>query len=331
MAHHAGAAESFRGPPQPGGPAFGQFFPQTARLRRPGFPGRGRLHGPGQLGDRPRRRLEIQLLAPRRHHDVEPDGDPAPGAFVEARHRHRPRPRPGLPRSLQQAGLVFSLGHLRDRDRGLRPRGSHRVRHRAESALRPSAAGGRVHHLARCAVRPVSPEQGISLHRGAGHHAHRHHRRLFRVGDRRVASKPARHRERVHPVDGDRERSRHALHRHRHPGRDRDAAQSLPPFLHRADAPLRAELRGQTRGDQVRHDRFHGRAHVRALHQRRHPHRRRRDLLHARAQRRRRNPGRLQVTHAAPGRNRREHTLSPWRFSLRGKTPRSPGRWPARS
>ena len=44
-----------------------------------------------------------------------------------------------------------------------------------------------------------------------------------------------------------------ALRRHRHPRRDGDAAQSLPAFLDRADAQIRADRRRQARGDQVRH------------------------------------------------------------------------------
>src|SRR4029078_9606766 len=48
--------------------------------RGPWLPGRGRLHGPRKLGNRPRRRRAIRLRAAQRHHDLESDGDPAAGA-----------------------------------------------------------------------------------------------------------------------------------------------------------------------------------------------------------------------------------------------------------
>ena len=65
----------------------------------------------------------------------------------------------------------------------------------------------------------------------------------------------------------------------------------------------------QTRSDQVRHDRFDARAHVRALYQCGHPDRLGRDVLHARTQRHRGNPGRVSTALAHARRDRREHTL----------------------
>ena len=61
-------------------PARRRLLAQDARLRRPGLPGRRRLHGPGQLGHRPRRRRALRLHAAQRHPDLQPDGDPAAGA-----------------------------------------------------------------------------------------------------------------------------------------------------------------------------------------------------------------------------------------------------------
>ena len=56
------------------------FWRKLLRVCRPRLSGRGRLHGPGQLGDRPRRRRALRLHAAQRDHDLEPDGDPAAGA-----------------------------------------------------------------------------------------------------------------------------------------------------------------------------------------------------------------------------------------------------------
>ncbi len=77
----------------------------------------------------------------------------------------------------------LSLVALRNRHLRVRSRGSHRLGHRAESAVQNPARLGRVHHRARCAGRDVSSEQRISLHRSAGHHADPHHRRLLSCGN----------------------------------------------------------------------------------------------------------------------------------------------------
>ena len=70
----------------------------------PGYPRRGRLHGPGQLGHRPRRRRALRLHAAQRDHDFEPDGDPAAGPRRAAGHCQRTRPGAGLPRQLLASG-----------------------------------------------------------------------------------------------------------------------------------------------------------------------------------------------------------------------------------
>ena len=46
----------------------------------------------------------------------------------------------------------------------------------------------RLHHRARCAHRALPAEQGLSLHRGAGHHADRRDRRMLRLGVDRFAA-----------------------------------------------------------------------------------------------------------------------------------------------
>ena len=167
------------------------FWRKLLAFSGPGISRRRRLHGSRQLGHRPRRRLGVRLHAAQRHPALEPDGDPAPVALREAGHRHRTRSRAGLPRSLFATGVVRALDPLRSGDLRVRPRGGHRLGHRAESAVRPAARLGRVHHRARRAGGDVSAEQGIPLHRGAGHHADRHDRRLLLRRDHLLA---ARHR-----------------------------------------------------------------------------------------------------------------------------------------
>jgi manganese transport protein len=87
---------------------------------------------------------------------------------------------------------------------------------------------------------------------------------------------------RIPADDGHTLRSREALHRDRHPRRHRHAAQPLSALVHRADAQVRRERRRQARGGALRLRRFDDRALVRPVHQRGHPHRRRRELPHQR-------------------------------------------------
>ena len=67
-------------------------------------------------------------------------------------------------------------------------------------------------------------EQGVPIYRGAGDHAHPHHRRLFCVGDFCVASGFCGHSGGIRADYTAIPRSRHALYRHRHPGGDSHAA-----------------------------------------------------------------------------------------------------------
>ena len=84
-------------------PSRPQASAQAVRLCGSRLPRGGRLHGPGQLGHRSRRRRALRLHAAQRDHAVEPDGDPAAGALGAPRHRQRPGPRAGLPRPLLAA------------------------------------------------------------------------------------------------------------------------------------------------------------------------------------------------------------------------------------
>src|SRR5438445_51416 len=92
-----------------------------------------------------------------------------------------------------------------------------------------------------------------------------------------------------------------AVHRHRHPRRDGNAAQPVPPFLDRADAAVRGDDRGPAGGGALRVHRLDHRPQLRAVHQRRHPRRRRGDLPHVGSCRGGGDPGRLPAADAAAG------------------------------
>ena len=193
----------------PGGPwlhrgAHGRrLLAQALRVCGPGLPGRRRLHGPGQLGDRPRGRRALRLHAAERHPALQPDGHPAAGARGAPRHRQRPRPRAGVPRQLLEADHARALGALRDRDRRVRPRRGDRRRHRAQPAVRHPAHLGRLHHGARRAHRALPAEQGVPLRRGARRRAHRRHRRVLRRGAVAGQAGPGRRRRGLRPDHAD--------------------------------------------------------------------------------------------------------------------------------
>src|SRR2546422_776706 len=75
---------------------------------------------------------------------------------------------------------------------------------------------------------------------------------------------------RVPPHHGYSAQPRDALHCHRHPGRDGDAAQSVSALEHRADTRFPASTGAQTRGHQVRGDRFDRGARLGSVYQRGH-------------------------------------------------------------
>ena len=163
-------------------PGNAPVLEKDARLCRAGLSGGGRLHGPGQLGDRPGRRRAVRLHPAVRHPDFQPHGHPAPAPVHQARRRHRARSGAGLPRSLLEAHGLVSLDSVRTGHRRLRSGRGRRLGHRPATAFRHPAGLGLRHHLPGRARRAVSAEQGLPLHRGAGRHAHRDHRRLFRGG-----------------------------------------------------------------------------------------------------------------------------------------------------
>ena len=183
--------------------------------------GRGRLHGPRQLGDLARRRLEVRLRAADRRAAVQPDGDPAAGAVRAAWHRRRPRSGAGLPRRVSARGVVAALGAGGDRDLRHRPGRGDRHRDRAQSAVRHSARNRRADHRARRVPDPVDAEPRLPLDRGLHRDAARRHRDLLCDPDRDGRSRMGRRDPRLRADHRDRHQSRHAL--------SRASASSAPP------------------------------------------------------------------------------------------------------
>src|SRR3954470_12301429 len=95
----------------------GELLAQDGRVRRTGIPGRGGIHGSGELGDGPGGRIEVQLLAAQRDHAVELEGGGAAKPGGEAGSCEWRPPGAGVPRPLQQAGIVPAVDRMRDRYR----------------------------------------------------------------------------------------------------------------------------------------------------------------------------------------------------------------------
>ena len=212
---------------------------QARGVPRARLSGRRRLHGPGQLGDLARRRLEVRLRAAHRRAAVQSDGDPAAGAVRAAWHRRRPRSGAGLPRRVSARGVVAALGAGGDRDLRHGSRRGDRHRDRAQSSVRHSARTRRADHRARRVHHPLAAEPRLPLDRGVRRHAARRDHRLLCDPDRHGRSGLGRGDPRVCADHADRHQSRHALSRARHPRRHGDAAQSLSAFRRGADAALR--------------------------------------------------------------------------------------------
>ncbi len=135
-------AEAYRSVPVEGT----SIVAEAAGVRGARVSHRGRLHGPGQLGDGSRGRVGVWISAAVCDPAVESYGGAAAGALVEARHRHRPRSRAGVPRSLFASGRDLPVDHLRDRDRGVRSGRGDRLGDRAQSALPHSDRARSRHH-----------------------------------------------------------------------------------------------------------------------------------------------------------------------------------------
>ena len=205
MAPTAGQRQPSGSPRHRAGADHGRLLAQDDGVCRPRLSRRGRLHGSGQLGHRPRRRIALRLHAAQRDHAVQPDGDPAAGAVGAPRHRQRPRPRPGLPRSLLAAGHASCCGcsaRWRSRRAISRRSSARRSRSICSSA---SAVLGRVPHRARRPARALSAAVPLPLRRGAGGAAHPRHRRFVRD---RAGAGAARPRRRAALADARSRRSR---------------------------------------------------------------------------------------------------------------------------
>ena len=199
----------------------GSFWRKLIVVPRARLSGRGRLHGPRQLGDLARRRLEVRLRAADRRAAFQSDGDPAAGAVRAARHRRRPRSGAGLPRRVSARGVVAALGAGRNRDLRHRPCRGDRHGDRAQSAVRHSARNRRADHRARRVPDSVDAKPRLPLDRGFHRHAARRHRGLLHRPDRDGRSRMGRGDPRLRADDRDRAQSRHAL--------SRASASSAPP------------------------------------------------------------------------------------------------------
>ena len=199
--HHR---QSSRGAWHHSGAGWRQLLAEAVRLRRSGLPRRRRVHGSGQLGHGPGRRIALRLHAAQRDHGLEPDGDPAAGAGAAARHRQRPGSRAGLPGPLLPPHHDRAVAALRAGHRGLRSRRSDRLGDRPAAAVRAAADVGCLCDRARRAGGPVPATIPVPLRRGPGGPADPGDRRVVRgrigprpAGSRRRAARPD-------PVAGDR-------------------------------------------------------------------------------------------------------------------------------
>src|SRR6266550_2629233 len=260
-----GVTSAAGGPPQHRGPDDSVVLAEADSFLRPRFSRGGRLHGPGQLGDGSLRRREVRLRAAHGRHDLQFHGDLASAFVHQAWRRHWPRPRPSVSRSLFDADRVVALDSLRNRYRRMRPGGSRRLRHRFATSFWPSAGVGVHHYRAGRARGTLSPNQRLPLYRSSCDHVDRDHRQLLRRRADLLQAGPYGRHAWIRPRPAHRRESRNALRQHWHSWRDGDAAQSLPTFVHCADAQIRADARRQTRGDQIRYHRFDCCPHVRAL------------------------------------------------------------------
>ena len=178
-----------------------RLLAQALRLRRPGLPRRRRLHGPGQLGHRPRRRRPLRLHPAQRRHAHQPHGDPAPGPRRTPRHRQRPRPRPGLPRPL--------LAPASPSPSGSSARLAIAACDLAEvigSAIALNLLFGLPHDLGRLPHRPRRPrrplpaEPRLPLRRSPRRRPHHRHRRIVRHRAVPREARLRRRRRRLHPA-----------------------------------------------------------------------------------------------------------------------------------
>ena len=171
--------------------------------------------------------------------DLQHHGDHAAGAVRAARHRLGPRPGAGLPRRLSALGRLSAVARRRDRHHRHRHRRGDRHGHRPQPAVRHPAGDRRAADRARRVPDPLSAAAGLSLSRGADHHAARRHRRLLCRPDRARQPGMGTADPRLRADHRDRAQSRDAVPGHGHHRRHGDAAQPLPALGHRADARLR--------------------------------------------------------------------------------------------
>ncbi|CAA9254696.1 MAG: Manganese transport protein MntH, partial [uncultured Craurococcus sp.] len=279
-------------------PPCGRLAAAARRLRRARLSRRRRLHGPGQLGNRPRRRVGLRLHAALGGARLLADGDPAPGALRPDRHRHRAGPGAALPGPLPAPGQPRALGAGRGRHLRNRPRRADRHGDRPQPSLRHPAAGRGGADGVRCVADPLAAAPGRALAGGAGRRADGPRLRLLRGADGARPAGLGGGARRLPAERLDSHRREPALHRHRHPRGDGDAAQPLPPYRHRAVAGLWRGGGGAARGDPLRHHRQLGRAGAGAAGELGDPHHRGGRLPCRRADRGGGDPGGLRAADA---------------------------------
>ena len=209
----------------------------ASRVSRPRLSGVGRLHGPGQLGHRHRRRLEIRLHAAERRPHLQPDGDSAAVALRAPRRGDRPRSGAGMSRLLLAGRYRIALWVLCEIAIVACD-----LAELLGSALALNLLFGipmacrRVPDDARRAGVAVAAEQGLPLHGGHHRHAGGHDRRCASRAQVLMSRPDWGRGRRARSDAADAGESRDALHRDGHSRRHGDAAQPLPALVDRPDA-----------------------------------------------------------------------------------------------
>ena len=124
--------------------AHRQLLAAMAGVRRPGDSGQRRLHGPRQLGHRPRRRGAVQVRPALGGGAGQLHGGHSPGHLGPSRRRHRQRPGAMLPRLVSGLDALAELDCYGTRHRCDRPRRVAGQRGGAEPPLPHPAVSGRL-------------------------------------------------------------------------------------------------------------------------------------------------------------------------------------------
>ena len=242
----------------------------AAGVRRAGLHDLGRLHGPRQLGDRHRRRVEVRLHAAVCRAGVQHVGGAVAGFGRPAGHRHRAGPGAGVPRQLPAPGRDRIMAGVRAGDHRLRLGGGDRHRHRAQPAVRDAVgAGGAGDGTGRLPAAAADAAR-VPVPGGVHRRAASIDCRVLRGADRAGVAAGCGGAGRLHPADGGADQPGYAIRGHRHPGSDGDAPQPVPAQLHRADPRLSSYGGRAAAGGPLGDGGQHGGAHPGAVRARGH-------------------------------------------------------------